>query len=187
MREGQVAGWAFARVAEEQLGVRVGRLLEVRFAPWTGAPERRAMVQTVVASLAGFGVSMVRALTTCPETITALRSLRFVARSAPCPAMVYAAGRRFGEEAVRISVLRADGGVLPLPSRSELELRQQTLHENVSSPAWSPSVVRFPGRMSSIAQRSDDGLGLQRLADTCGVDGRGHWHSGGTAPGQARD
>ncbi len=123
IRDGEIAGWAFARVAEERRGFLVGRLLETKFAPWTHADARRTMMHAVTASLAGFGVGIVRALTTCPDTIAALRALHFTSKSVDNPALVYPAGLTFGNEPVRISVLRADGGVLPLPPRTELESR----------------------------------------------------------------
>lgn len=114
-RQDQPIGWCFARVAEEDApGCLVGRILETTFFPRSNMGERSAMMQHVVRALASAGVGVIRALTTCPDTITSLRKLHF--RSGRLnPAMVYLNGLDLGNAPPRISVLRADGGILPLP------------------------------------------------------------------------
>lgn len=116
-RDGELVGWAFARVAEEGPGELVGRILELKFAPQTTAADQKAMAAAVVQALAGFGVIIVRALATCAATNGALRALRFIART-KLPAMVQPAGRTLASEPIRCSMLRADGALLPLSARA---------------------------------------------------------------------
>lgn len=125
MRDGEAVGWIFARVAEETGGILIGRILEAKFGATTTQVDHTAMLRTATASLAGFGVAAVRALTTCPNTVAALRTLRFIP-GRQSPAMVYRNGLNLERETIRISVLRADGGVLPLPAADELHRRNPT-------------------------------------------------------------
>jgi hypothetical protein len=118
-RDGELVGWAFARVAEEAPGEMVGRILEFKFAPDTTAADHKAMACAVVAALAGFGVIIVRVLATCEATNRALRALRFISR-AQLPAMVQPAGRKMPVEPVRCSMIRADGALLPLSPRAQV-------------------------------------------------------------------
>lgn len=110
----RLAGWAFARVSEEAPGLAVGRILEFKFAPETDARDRAAMARAVCAALAGYNAAIIRCATTCQDTNAALRSMRFMSRT-EIPAMVYLAGIAAINETVRISSLRADGALLPLP------------------------------------------------------------------------
>ena len=119
MREGELVGWVFARVAEERPGIIIGRILECKLGLSTTPADHVAMLRIVTGSLAGFGAAGVRALTTCPETVTALKRLRFIS-GRQSPAMVYLNGLDLDGQPIRVSVLRADGGVLPLPSRADL-------------------------------------------------------------------
>lgn len=115
-RDEELVGWAFARVSEEAPGETVGRILEFKFAPGTTAAEHKAMAAAVTAALAGLGSIIVRATATCPDTNRALRSLRFMSRL-HLPAMVHPAGRSAPAETLRMSMIRADGALLPLPLR----------------------------------------------------------------------
>ena len=72
------------------------------------------MMRMVVRILAGFEIAAVRALTTCPDTIAALKKLNFWA-GRMSPAMVFLNGLEIGQAPPRVSSLRADGGILPIP------------------------------------------------------------------------
>ena len=119
MRDETLVGWAFARVSEEAPGYTAGRLLEFKFVPGTTAADHKAMLSAVCAAVAGLGAVIIRSLTTCPDTNRALRSLRFMSKM-DLPAMVYPAGRKLATEPLRLNSLRADGALLPLPSRLQL-------------------------------------------------------------------
>jgi hypothetical protein len=110
-------GWAFTRISEEASGITVGRILEFKFAPQTNLRERLAMARAVCAALAGCNATIIRCATTCPDTNAALRQLHFISRT-QIPAMVYLADISAIDETVRISSLRADGALLPLPVNS---------------------------------------------------------------------
>ena len=116
LRNEELVGWAFARIADEGRGQLVGRILELKFAPEAKAGERKVMVRLVAAGLAGLGAVIIRALTTCAETNRALRALGFMSRL-QLPAMIHPAGRRLSSEPTRLSMIRADGALLPIPPR----------------------------------------------------------------------
>jgi hypothetical protein len=114
-RADEPIGWCYTRIAEEDRpGQLIARILETTYFPRSSPRERDAMMRVVVRILAGFDVAAVRVLTTCPDTITALRKLHFWAGRMN-PAMVFLNGLEIGEAPPRISSLRADGGILPIP------------------------------------------------------------------------
>jgi hypothetical protein len=113
VRDSDIVGWLYVRMAEEGRGELVGRLLESKFSPETTAADHKSMMSMMVSLCAGFDAVAVRALTTCPDTNKALTACHFRSRSAS-PAMIYHEGTVSPDQAFRVSVLRADGGAQPL-------------------------------------------------------------------------
>ena len=108
-------GWCYVRIAEEDRpGLLIARILETTFFPQSSSRQRETMMRMVVRILAGFEIAAVRALTTCPDTIAALKKLNFWA-GRMSPAMVFLNGLEIGQAPPRVSSLRADGGILPIP------------------------------------------------------------------------
>lgn len=119
LREGRLVGWAFTRISEETPGQIVGRILEIKFSPDTKPHEHRAMVKAISLAFIGFGAIVLRAFSTCPDTIAALRYNKYMSKNS-LPAMVHPGNVKLASEVVRMSALRADGGVLPVPWRARL-------------------------------------------------------------------
>jgi hypothetical protein len=114
IRDKQVLGWLYVRIGEESPGQIVGRLLESKFAPESSAKDRVIMMKSMIAIMAGYGATVARTLTTCPDTNAALVACHFRAR-AGSPALVYHNNQIAKDQPIRVSVLRADGGAQPLP------------------------------------------------------------------------
>ncbi len=113
LRDAEIVGWVFARIAEEDNGRCTGRILEMKFGAETSAADRANMVRATVSAFAGFGAVVARALTSCADTNLGLRACGFRSRT-DCPAMIYNASDIARDQPFRVSVLRADGGVLPI-------------------------------------------------------------------------
>lgn len=114
VRDRQIVGWLYLRLAEESRGQIVSRLLECKFAAGSVRRDHIAMIRMMIATSAGFGATVIRTLTTCPDTNAALNACHFRSRS-ESPAMIYHNGIVSQDQPFRVSVLRADGGAQPLP------------------------------------------------------------------------
>lgn len=100
---GEVIGWVWCRIFTHE-GLRVGELLEV----FAGDQHRYAyapMVAETCATMAEEGVDVIRAATTCPDTIAALKALRFRPDNRR-PVFVF-----FGKEELPQGPVLVDGGI----------------------------------------------------------------------------
>jgi hypothetical protein len=114
--QGRILGWALARVYQKNHAL-FGILLDLRYSD-AGAAHLGRIVRAIVGTLCGMGVESIWTATTCPRLGAALRRNRFL-RRAPLPALVWPGVQEIADEPVRLSLLRADDGLVPLPTASE--------------------------------------------------------------------
>jgi len=103
---------ALARLYRER-GVLVATLLDVR---WSAPVRSRVadVVDAVLRELRSRGAQSVFATTTCDVTAAAFRATGFLRRSA-APALIWPGNQLIPDGAVRLSAMRGDGGLFPLP------------------------------------------------------------------------
>jgi hypothetical protein len=108
-----------ARLYEHQ-GVTVAALLDLRWAPQI---EERVgdLVQVITDALRARNAQSVFALTTCGVMSAALRANGFIRRTA-APALIWPAGAEITDGTVRLSAMRGDGALLPLPTSVEAKV-----------------------------------------------------------------
>jgi hypothetical protein len=112
----QRLGWALARLYRRNDRL-FGILLDLRYSA-AAVPRLPLLVQSIVATLRGMGAVSVVTTTTCAAVGAALCRRRFLRRG-PVPALIWPGAHKLPDEAVRISLLRGDGGMLPLPTAAE--------------------------------------------------------------------